>query len=269
MNYSKIAVILLLLLFYTPIFSGLIDSWLLNPYYSHGFLIPIISAFFIWRKRNLLKYSDKDFNQGMVVLTLGLITYGTGIFYKSLFVSAISFIIVLSGLITGFYGRDTLHKLLFPVCFLIFMIPLPFIDYISFWMQSFTATCAVSILQVAGIPATNIASQIRLENTFFIIGEPCSGLRTLIALLALSAVFAYIVEGRLNRKIILFSSAFPIAITANILRVTSILLIANYYGTEAAMQFFHTLSSLLLFLLALALLILISRCIGCSSLRNI
>ncbi len=269
MDFNRVLIILLLLLFYLPIFSALIDSWLIDPYYSHGFLVPIISAFFIWRKRNLLRYSDRDFNYGVVILALGLFFYGIGIFYRSLFVSAVSFIVVLSGLTLCFCGRDVLHEFMFPICFLIFMIPLPFTDYVSFHMQSFTAACTTSILRLMGIPATNVASQILLENVFFVIGEPCSGLRTMIALLTLSAVFVYVVEGHPNRKIILFLGVFPVAIVANILRVTSILLIANYYGKESAMQFFHDFSSLFLFLLAFAFLILIGKCLGCSNLRNI
>ena len=269
MDYIKILIILLLLLFYLPIFSGLIDSWRVNPYYSHGFLVPIISIFFIWRKKDLLNYSDQEFNKGIILLTLGLLLYGVGILYKSLFISAVSFIAVLAGLIQGFCGKKTLHELLFPISFLIFMIPLPYLDHLSFYMQSLTATSTTSILQAIGIPVTNVASQILLKNTFFIIGEPCSGLRTLIALLALTAVFTYILEGPLNKKIILFLCALPIALTANILRVTSILLIANYYGKETAMQFFHDFSSLLLFLLAFMLLILISKGLGCLKIRNI
>ncbi len=269
MDFNKILIILLFMLFYLPIFSGLVDSWQVNPYYSHGPLIPIVSLYLLWRRKNQLKYSDSEFNYGIMALVLGLTVYGTGILYKSLFISAVSFIIVLSGLILSFYGKKVLGQLLFPISFLIFMMPLPYMDYVSFQMQSITAQSSAAILHLLGIPVTTTASQIRLENTLFVIGEPCSGLRTLISLLAVSTVFAYAVEGQLNRKIILTLSALPIAAAANILRVSSILLIANYQGKEAAMQYYHDLSSILMFLIAVILLILVGRGLKCSKLRNI
>ncbi len=269
MDYSKAIIILLLSLFYLPVFSALTSSWQINPYYSHGFLVPAISAYFIWKKKNLLKYADQDFGYGTKILAAGLALYGIGILYKSLFLTGLSFIITLSGLITCFYGKPVLRKLMFPIGFLLFMIPLPFIDYLSFYMQSLTAFCSATILQTVGIPVTTTASQIRLENMFFVIGEPCSGMRTLISLLAVSAVYIYLIEGSLGKKLILFLSVFPAAAAANILRVSSILVIANYYGRDAAMTLFHDFSSLILFLLAFMFLILFSRCIGCSNPRNI
>jgi exosortase/archaeosortase family protein len=105
--------------------------------------------------------------------------------------------------------------------------------------------------------------------TIFVIGEPCSGLRTMIALFALAAIFAYFIEGSSWKRYAIFISAIPIAIVANISRVVLILFIAYYYGQETAMAFFHDASSLFLYLMAVILLIIISRFLGCKGVRNI
>ena len=114
-----------------------------------------------------------------------------------------------------------------------------------------------------GIPVTRVGAEIQLEDASFIIGLPCSGMNSLISLLALAAIFIYILRCSLYKKIALLCITIPIAVFANILRVTSLLLIANAYGAETANGFFHTFFSPLLFIIAFIFLILISVLIGC------
>ncbi len=269
MDVKNVIIIALVFLFYLPVFSGLVDSWSIDPYYSHGFIVPLISAYFAWTKRKDLLASDKDFLYGAVSLAAGLAVYGIGILYKSLFVSAFSFIIVLAGLILAFYGRKVLKELSFPIAFLIFMVPLPYADYASTDLETVTASLSAYVVGALGIPVEHNGSQIKLSDSLFVIGETCSGLRTMLALFALAAVYAYVVNGSYPKKALLFLSALPVALAANVFRVVLILLIANYFGTEFAMHFFHDASSILLFLLAFVFLIIVGRCLGCKGLRNI
>ena len=269
MDYSKILILLIITAFYLPIFQALFDTWLIDPYYSHGFIVPLISGYIIWKKRKHLKQMDRDFTMGAALLAAGLAVYGYGLMNKSLFISASSFMIVLAGYILSFYGSKNLQRLLFPIAFLIFMIPTPYQDYASTYLQSVTASSAGSILRVVGIPVVNNGSQLSLgTDTIFVIGDPCSGLRTMLALFALAAVFAYIIEGSSWKKWVIFLFALPIALAANILRVVLILSIAYYYGEELAMTVFHDFSSILLFLVAFVLLIVISRWLGCKEVRS-
>jgi exosortase len=269
MDYSKILILLIIGAFYLPIFQALFDTWMIDPYYSHGFIVPLISGYIIWKKRKHLVQSDKDFTVGAALLAAGLAVYGYGIINKSLFVSALSFLIVLSGYILSFYGRKNLQRLLFPIAFLLFMIPTPYQDYASTYLQSVTASSSASMLRVFGIPVVNNGSQLSLgTETIFVIGDPCSGLRTMLALFALAAVFAYIIEGSAWKRWVIFLFALPIALAANILRVVLILSIAYYYGEELAMTVFHDFSSIFLFLVAFIFLIVISRWLGCKEVRN-
>ncbi len=256
---SLIAILLSLLYFQT--FIWLVNSWLSHSYYSHGFLIPLLSGFIFWRKRYQLEQA-KPFPPGILVVALGLSLYVAGLLSSFNFLSAISFLVVLGGLVLYFWGNKGLKSLLFPIGFLIFMIPLPFLDSVGNWLQSLSAHWSAAVIGAIGIPVTITGAEIRLEESAFIIGLPCSGMNTLISLLALAAIFGYFLKGRFYKKVILLGIAVPIAILANLLRIVSILVIANYYGAEAAMRFFHSYSSVLLFVVAFLCLTLFTRFLG-------
>lgn len=246
---------------YLRTFIWLVNSWLGDPAYSHGFLVPLISGFIIWKKRHELHINL--FGAGIFVFALGLFIYVVSFLWRAPFGLAISFLIVISGLILYLCGKEAMRSLLFPVCFLFFGIPLPFLPSIANFLQSFSAHYSSLVIGMLGIPVTTIGAEIHLEKSFFVIGAPCSGMHTLISLLALAAIFAYFIRCPLYRKSILFFTAIPIALMANISRIVTILLIANYYGSEAAMRFFHDYSSILLFAIAFLCLVICSRCLGC------
>ncbi len=266
---KKITILLtvLLTILYIHTFLWLFNSWLTNPYYSHGILIPIISAFITYKK---LDKKNREPNEtplkiGLYVFAFGLILYVIGFIQVFPFLAALSFLFTLSGLILYFYGKSIMRSLLFPISYLIFAIPLPFIllERITFLLQSISIACSSFLIGLFGIPVTIVVTEIQLQNYSFYIGIPCSGINTLISLLALTTIFIYILKCSLNKKIFLFCIAIPIAIFANILRVTLILLIANQYGIEAAMDFFHNVSSPLLFIIAFIFLIIIAKLMKC------
>lgn len=251
-------VIAFLATLYSPTFIWLVRSWLSNPYYGHGFLIPLVSGFFVWRNRGQLKRA-KPSHAGVMVLILGLSVYVAGFALRMHFLLALSLLIVLTGLSLYFFSGKATRSLMFPVWFLIFMIPLPFLNEIDYRLQSFSARVSAAIVKAIGIPVSVTGAEISLENSSFVIGLPCSGMNTLISLLALAAVFGYVLTGPLYKKGILFMLALPIAILANAFRIVLLLLVADHFGTEAATGFFHGFSSLLLFLVAFLLLVLLSR----------
>lgn len=263
-----IIAVLLVFLFY-PTFRWLVLSWLNNPYYSHGFLVPLVSLFFLWRKRGaFLEGRGSSNNLGWVVVTLGLVGHLLAIIWQAYYLSTLAFIFILGGLVLHFYGTRTARQVLFPLGFLFFMIPLPIVDRLSPSLESFTATHASSLVQTVGIPARNLGAQINLSNSTFVVAAPCSGLNSIVSLLALTAVLTYIVRGSPLAKATLLGAAIPIAMAANLLRVSSLLSIAHFFGAEAGMTYFHNFSSPILFLVALALLIGVGKVVGCSEIRQ-
>jgi exosortase len=233
-------------------------------------LILIISGVIAWRNVRDYKKSEPEDNPepykpGIYLFTFGLILYIIGIIKLFPFLSALSFLFTSSGLILYFYGKPLMRTLLFPIAYLIFAIPLPpeFLGKVANTLQSLSAYFPALILEMLGIPVTRIGAEIQLEDASFIIGLPCSGMNSLISLLAIATLFIYILRCPLYKKIILLCITPPLAILANILRVTSLLLIANAYGAETATGFYHTFFSPLLFIIAFIFLILISSLFGC------
>ncbi|MCJ7668394.1 MAG: exosortase/archaeosortase family protein [Anaerolineae bacterium] len=263
-----IIVALLAFLFY-PTFRWLIVSWLNNPYYSHGFLIPLVSGFFFWRRREVLAWERREPNYwGLIPLVLALLAHLAAVPWQAFYISAFSFLALLGGLLLFFWGTSAIKKLLFPLAFLLFMIPLPFVDRFSPALESFAATYATRLAQMSGLPAHNLGSQISLAGSTFVVAAPCSGLNSLVALFALAAVMTYLFSGPLLGKIIILAVSIPVALVANLIRLFSLLWVAHLFGEGAGMTYFHNFSSPVLFLSAFILLILIGRLVGCHGFRE-
>ena len=241
----------------------LFTAWWNDPYYLYGFVVPMISCYLVWNKRaELVKLDKESSSLGIPVIVIGLLVHGIGILRTFWFASAVSIIIVLAGMILFIYGKDVMKALLFPVSFTFFMVPIPIAPVIGAALQAPSAGCAVSLVSVLGIGATVTGAEIHLAESAFEVGAPCSGMKSIIALLTLAALYAYLLEGSQGMKVAIFLSALPLAIVANVLRISSILLIANAYGSDVAITFFHDFSSLLLFSIAAAGLLIVGRCFG-------
>jgi exosortase len=254
---------------FSSTFAWLIYNWLNNSYYSHGFLVPLISGFFLWRRRDAFERDRREPSSlGFIVLGISLLIYLVAQVWQAYHLSALALIILLVGLAVYFLGEKATRRISFPLVFLFFMIPLPFINRVSPGLESFTARVSAAAVRLLGIPASNLGSQIQLENSSFTVGAACSGLNSIVALATLVVIFIYILEGSRRGKISLLMVAVPIAIVANIFRVSSLLVVAHVLGGEAGMTYFHDYSSPVLFLLAFVLLTLVSRLVGCSEIRR-
>lgn len=260
---APLTIILLVALLYSNTATWLIESWINDPYYSHGFLVPIISGYLIYKKISKLDgIEPANSNFGLLFLIPGIIMHSIGQLWTIRFLSGFSIIFVLLGLILLIYGRDVMKELLFPVLFLAFMVPIPPSFFFSFELQTFSSDVATQLVNLIGIAAVNSGSEIHLESCSFVVGAPCSGLRSIISLLCLSTIFVYISEGSFISRALVVLSSIPIAISANILRIASILTVADAYGSDAAMSFFHNFSGILSFGLSMIMLLAVGRWFG-------
>jgi exosortase len=259
---------LVILLFWSTL-SWLVYNWLNNSYYSHGFLVPLVSAFFLWRRREAFSPDNREpSNVGLVILGVSLAGFLVAQVWQAYHLSALAFILLLTGLSVYFLGIRSTQRIAFPLAFLLLMIPVPLINRLSPALESFTATVSTSVVDVLSIPAVNQGSRIQLQDSSFVVGAACSGLNSIVALATLVVIFVYIVEGSYPAKIVLLAVAVPIAVVANVFRVSSLLAIAHVFGAEAGMKYFHDYSSPVLFLLAFVLLVLVSRLVRCSEIRR-
>ncbi len=228
-----------------------------------------MSGFFFWRRREALKWERRQPNNwGIIPLVLALLAHLAATPWQAFYISAFSFIILLGGLLLFFWGTHATGKVLFPLAFLFFMNPLPFVERFSPALESFAAAYATRLAQLTGLPARNLGSQISLADSTFVVAAPCSGLNSLVALFALAAIMTYLFNGALLGKSIVLAASIPIALVANLFRLFSLLWVAGLFGEGAGMTYFHNFSSPVLFLSAFVLLILIGRLVGCHGFRE-
>lgn len=253
---------LLFIALYVPVFIWLVGVWVDDPYLSHGFMILPVSMFFVWAKRRFLK-SDNHFLPGVYVFVTGIAVYVVGFICHYYWLWAFSFPISVSGLLLFFTGISGLRTVAFSVFFLIFMIPFPFLDLIGVPLQTIAASGSAWIVQLFGIPVTLIGAEVYLPDAAFTVGLPCSGMNTLVSLLAFSSLLLYCLKSSIIKNVGLFAITFPVAIIANIIRIALLLLIAHFWGTDTAMTYFHDYSSLILFIFAIVVLVLFTRLFNC------
>jgi exosortase len=254
-----------LLWLYLPFLKSLILDWGTNDDYSHGYFIPFLSAYFIYTLRDeLRKIAVKPSNIGLAVLFIGLGQLIIAKIGSEYFLQRTSLIIVLFGLVLFFLGGQYFRKLFFPLAYLIFMVPLPAIIWnkIAFPMQLFASYLTEQVISLLGIPIYREGNVMHLAQTTLEVVAACSGLRSLVTMFALSGALAFLSTLSAKKKWILFFSAAPIAIFANITRLTATALMATKIGAEAAQGFLHEFSGIVVFLLGMSLLIAVNWILG-------
>lgn len=254
---------LVLLLAYLPALLWMWDRWFArDSYYTHGILVPFVSGYLIWQQQaELSRIPVKRSAWGMALIIIGVLIYLLSSLFRIYFSSGFSLLIVLVGLILHYYGIAVFRKILFPVLFLFFMMPLPLVVIvnISFQMKLFAAQLATSILNSMGVLAIREGSIIKMRHAYVIVEDVCSGLRSLISLAALGSIFAYWLKGPMVKRILLFLTTIPIAIITNVCRVIILSLLSEIWGAEYASGFVHDLTGFLVFVLAFILLYITGR----------
>jgi len=262
-HFKQILVGVIFILAYVPTFIWMWDRWFArDSYYSHGILIPFVTIYFIWQKREELALIEKAKSVwGLPLIIIGMMMHMFASLMRVYFISGFSMLIVLIGLILFFYGIAVFRKILFPVLFLVFMIPVPLviITNISFKMKIFAAEIATTVLNNSGIPAIREGSVIRMRHAQVIVDDVCSGLRSLISLMALGSIFAYWMRSVMIKRCILFLTAIPIAIITNVFRVIFLSSVAEIWGVQYAAGILHNVSGFLVFAFAFVLLYVMVR----------
>lgn len=243
---------------YRDAVTGMVLDWYDDPNYSHGFLIPLVSAYLVWQKREVLAAMPvRGATAGLAVILFGLGMLLVGLAAGESFTMRVSMLVVMGGAILFVCGWPLLREVLFPFGFLVFMIPLPYLlyDSVAFPLKLEISRLSVLALQAIGVPVIREGNIIHLTNTSLEVADACSGIRSIISLLALATAMAYFSQRGLLRKGVLVLSAIPIAMFANGIRVVGTGLLASRYGPEVAHGFFHEFAGLAIFGVAMVLLV--------------
>ncbi len=267
-----IGVGLLFVLLTGPIWRWLWGEWMQNDYYSHGVLVAGVAGFLAWRRLALrrragLPIPQTPDNRGLILLAGGLLAYLWFYQDRAFFLAAFAMIGVLAGAIWTLGGLGLLRLLVFPVGYLALMVPLPFIERATLPLALWTGLCSGTVVQWLGLDVLVNGASVTLPNADLVVGAQCSGINSLMALTALMVLVAYVVQGPMWGKALLVALSVPLALLGNILRVANLIVVARFFGVDAAFTFYHDLSGPLFFGIVLLLLFPLTRAVKCSELR--
>lgn len=259
---ASATIFLLMAAVYYQMLGKLVTDWWQIPDFSHGFLVPVFAAYLVWEKRNvLLATKTVPAWSGIAVMALGLAVLLLGVYGSELFLSRISLVIVLAGLVLCFGGRQLLKELRFALLVLLLAIPIPAIVFnqITFPLQLLASTLASDLLPLFGVPVLREGNVIILPVMKLEVAEACSGIRSLMSLFTLAVFYGYFLEKSVLRRVALVLASIPIAIAANALRILGTGLCVQYWDPDKALGFFHEFSGWVIFLVSLACLYLVHR----------
>jgi exosortase len=256
---------------YSSVVPALVRQWAADDDYSHGFFVAPLALFFAWERRDALREaSRRPHALGLVILAVSLLCYVAGQFGSELFLTRVSLIGVLAGLVLFIAGSEHFRILAFPLAFLLLMVPLPAIIFnrLAFPLQLFASRIGELVISASGVPVLREGNVLQLPGTMLEVAEACSGIRSLMSLLMLAIVLGYFTERRTGARVVIALAAIPIAVLANATRVAGTGLASYWISPAAADGFFHTFSGWLMFVVALAGLLAVHRTIELARVRR-
>lgn len=252
------ALLVLLGALYYPILVTLAGELYNDPNYSHGLLVPFISGYFLYTRIDELKATPvKPSNWGLVVIAAGVGLMLIGFLGAEHFTVRISMVVLLAGMVLYFLGTRVFRVAAFPIAFLFFAVPLPYIlyDMAAFPLKLMVSKYSVMFLKGVGIMVWREGNIITFPNIELEVADACSGIRSLMSLIALGTAFAYITQRSKLKMAVVILSAIPVAIFANAVRVIATGILARHWGAQAAEGFFHEFAGLAVFALAIAIVV--------------
>jgi exosortase len=249
-----------LLVLYFHIAIKLVKDWYNYEDNSYGLLIPFFVLFLLWDKRDALRSTPlRPSWKGISLVLPALFLLVVGVFGADLFLSRLSFVLLVAGIIWTMLGRPVLGETKFILFVCLIAIPLPavILNQITFPLQLLASRCASALLPLAGVPVLREGNVIELPAMKLEVAEACSGIRSLMSLFAVAVIYGYFIERSVTRRVILALASIPIAVAANAARIFGTGMCVQYWDPEKALGFFHEFSGWLMFLVSLSCLYLV------------
>ena len=244
-------------LLYLDDWARLIPRWWSDPNYTHGFFVPLFSLYFVWEKWDTVSsIARKPSWLGLPLLLIGLAVKLWTAFFPSPFVACVSMIFVISGVVLLTAGTRVFREVAVPILFLLLMMPLPVPIYnqIALPLRRIAAIVSTTVLQGVGIPVLREGNVIRLPGRTLEVAEACSGMRLMTGFIALGVAFAYLSRRPVWERVVLVASTIPIAVFANVVRVTGTAFLAHWGYNSLVDGPPHAATALVLFVFAAGLL---------------
>ena len=237
-----------------------------GSFYAHAIFVPFFVSVMVWRNR--VKLTPQTWKPSWIGIPFLVVAMGLLLLAQRSDVTTIkslSFMFLMFGISLTTCGTKWTRVLLFPLCFLVMMMPLipdQLINGIAFPIQMASAAIATKLLNLIFLPAMQQGTVIQMDNYKMAVELPCSGFKTLVSLLTFSAAFAYLIEGKLWKRWTLFLCTVPLSLMINALRITLIGIVGELVGTAAA-KWFHDVSGFIVLIIAFMFLFGFARLLKC------
>jgi exosortase len=250
----------LLAALYAPVLARMVYEWATVEEMGHGFFVFPVSGYLIWRRRAEVVGLARPDLRGLIAVLWGFVQLVLGTAGADFFVARTAFLISLVGVVWTMAGIEVLRRLAFPLFLLAFSVRIPLFLYsqITLPLQLLASQIAEAVLNFLGVPVLREGNILELASQRLSVVEACSGIRSLLSLTFLALVYGYFFDHRLWMRIVLAVLAAPIAILTNAGRVT-LTGILSEYRPELTRGWFHDIEGWLVFLVALACLVLSHR----------
>jgi exosortase len=253
---------LLAIFLFAPVIQWLVHTWTTSVYDAHGAVVPVLVAGMILSRKGPLTTAARGPSPvGLTLTSVGLLLLLLALLMNFNMLGGVALIVVAAGMVWTLWGAAVLRMVSFPLTFLLLMLPLnyPLEVLLGFRLRLLATKLSAMLLSLTGLHVDVHGTVITTSKFAVAIESPCSGLKTLSALLLVGLVLAYCLHKPWMHRALIILLIAPMALLANALRNTAIILIGHNYGEQAAMGWLHEFSGLMVFLLAVALLILFSE----------
>jgi exosortase len=252
----------LLAIMYVPVLGSLARQWSQDPNYSHGFLVPLFASYAFWRERaNWRDVAFRPSHCGFLIMLFAVILLIFGTLGMELFTARFSLLVAVSGIVVFLTGWQMLRSIAFPISYLLFMIPLPAVIYyqLTFPLQLMASRLGAHALVAFGVPTIREGNLLILPNCTLDVVEACSGVRSILSLLAAAVAYGYVAEPRLWKRCVLVMSAIPVAVVSNGLRLVAAGVLSFLLGPEADSGRAHSMLGLAFFVVAVLSILVIHK----------
>ena len=232
----------LVVIMYAPVLSSLARQWWDDPNYGHGVFVPVFAAYVLWCERDrwrVLPHRASNIGFAIMLFAIGLRIFGT--LGAELFTARLSLLILISGIVIFLAGFQVLRAMAFPIGYLVFMIPLPAIIYyqMTLPLQLWASRIGASGLVTVGIHTVREGNLLILPNCTLNVVEACSGIRSLLSLLAAVVAYGYLAEPSSWKRTALAVASIPIAIATNGLRLVATGVLSFHFGPSVDSGLVH------------------------------
>lgn len=237
--------------------NDMMYRWDTKEEYGYGYIIPFITLFLIWQRKDLLaKQAFKPTYLAVPLLLISGVLYFMGAVSATHTLSQYALVLTILSLAYGLLGWDTFKIVAIPIALLFFMVPLPPFIYnnLSGQLQLISSELGVAVIRLFGISVFLEGNVIDLGAYQLQVVEACSGLRYLFPLISLSFVAAYLYNVETWKRVIIFLSSVPITVLMNSFRIGVIGVLVEYYGIEQAEGFLHDFEGWIIFMACMGIL---------------